>query len=189
MKPLGEIFGKRRVYWIIAILLLIYGGVSLVIFLNFFHIEHFVVVARGGERLLNYSNATPDFGNFSARAMRGRPEDSLTLPLIMNLIGSFISIVGGIGLINLLRKREKKEAKREVIDTMVMPDEKLVIRELEGHHGEMTQTEIVRLTKLSKVKVHRVVKRLESLGIVKKYPFGMTNKIKLEKSLYKDSDE
>ena len=90
---------------------------------------------------------------------------------------------------NILRRREKKEAKREVIDTMVMPDEKAVIKELETHNGELTQTEIVRFTKLSKVKIHRVVKRLESLGIIKKYPYGMTNKIKLEKSLYKDSEE
>jgi uncharacterized membrane protein len=36
---------------------------------------------------------------------------------------------------------------------------------------------------LSKVKVHRIVKRLESLQIIKKYPYGLTNKIRLEKRM------
>lgn len=54
------------------------------------------------------------------------------------------------------------------------------------NNGELTQSDLVRKTKLSKVKVHRIVKRLESLGIVSKYPYGITNKIKLEKSLYEE---
>ncbi|MBI3035785.1 MarR family transcriptional regulator [Candidatus Woesearchaeota archaeon] len=64
-----------------------------------------------------------------------------------------------------------------------MPDEKIAIGELEKNNGALTQSELVRNTGLSKVKVHRIVKRLESLGIVKKYPYGVTNKIKLEKIL------
>jgi len=67
---------------------------------------------------------------------------------------------------------------------MILPDEKIVIKELERSNGEMTQSDLVRRTKLSKVKVHRIIKRLESLGIISKYPYGITNKIKLEKSLY-----
>ena len=87
---------------------------------------------------------------------------------------------------NLLRAKETKELKKEVIESMILPDEKIVIKELERSNGEMTQSDLVRRTNLSKVKVHRIVKRLESLGIVSKYPYGITNKIKLEKSLYEE---
>ena len=87
---------------------------------------------------------------------------------------------------NLLRAKETKELKKEVIESMILPDEKIVIKELERSNGEMTQSDLVRRTNLSKAKVHRIVKRLESLGIVSKYPYGITNKIKLEKSLYEE---
>jgi len=65
-----------------------------------------------------------------------------------------------------------------------MPDEKIVIKELGRNNGELTQSDLVRKTKLSKVKIHRIVRRLETLEIISKYPYGVTNKIKLEKSLY-----
>ena len=65
---------------------------------------------------------------------------------------------------------------------MIMHDEKIVIKELERNEGELTQSDLVRKTKLSKVKVHRIIKRLESLFIVSKYPYGVTNKIKLERA-------
>ena len=87
---------------------------------------------------------------------------------------------------NLLRAKETKELKKDVIESMILPDEKIIIKELERNNGEMTQSDLVRRTNLSKVKVHRIVKRLESLGIVSKYPYGITNKIKLEKSLYEE---
>jgi len=64
---------------------------------------------------------------------------------------------------------------------MLTPEEKVVIKLLKENDGELTQSELVTRTKLSKVKVHRVIKRLESLNVVSKYPYGVTNKIKLEK--------
>ena len=73
-------------------------------------------------------------------------------------------------------------------DSMTTKDEKLVMRTLEENGSELTQTELVKRTKLSKVKVHRVIKRLESIGIVNKYSYGMTNKIRLKDSILKDKE-
>lgn len=84
---------------------------------------------------------------------------------------------------NLLRAKETKELKKDVIDSMILPDEKLMIKELEKNNGELTQSELVKKIGLSKVKVHRIIKRLESLGIIRKRHYGVTNKIKLEKIL------
>ena len=67
---------------------------------------------------------------------------------------------------------------------MTTPEEKLVIRILNENGGELTQSELVRRTRLSKVRVHRVIKRLESLNIVDKYSYGLTNKIKLNDSVF-----
>ena len=85
---------------------------------------------------------------------------------------------------DLLKKKEKKELTKSVIDTMLTPEEKKVIQLLEDNDDELTQSELVSQTKLSKVKISRVIKRLESLKVISKYPYGMTNKIKLEKKIY-----
>ena len=106
--------------------------------------------------------------------------------IIISFLGSVISILAGLSLFDLLRKKERKELTKSVIDSMTTPEEKLIIRELEANNDELTQSELVRRTKLSKVKVHRIIKRLESLKVVSKYPYGVTNKIRLEKKIYEE---
>ena len=180
MKPiLKEI---KKAHYFIMIMCFIYGGVSLIILI--FQVYYFL---RGQfsyvgdfrpERLANFTNYTG--------IRHGRFNALLSPFIIISFLGSVISIFAGLSLLDLLRKKERKEVTKDVVNSMIMPDEKIVIKELEKNNGELTQSELVRRTKLSKVKVHRIVKRLESLGIVSKYPYGVTNKIKLEKSLYED---
>ena len=158
-----------------AILCLIYGGIAffMFVYLSYFAIERAEIPAQQLSNLSSYPFT------------RQRPRPMLlSLLLPLTLIGSVVSISAGILFIRLLREKENKEIKMEIIDSMVLPDERIVINELEKNHGTLTQSEIVSSTGLSKVKVHRIIKRLESLGILKKYPYGLTNKIKLEKSLH-----
>ena len=165
----------RKSYWAIAILCIVCGGVAFVLFLNFFFRE------IHGESLMNASLA---FRNASV-GLRAVPARGGLSPLLATtFFSSVVSMLGGLALLSLLRAKEAREIKIGVIDTMVMPEEKTVIQELERNSGELTQSELVRATRLGKVKIHRIIKRLESLGIVKKYPYGLTNKIKLEKALY-----
>ena len=164
-----------------TILCFIYAGVALILFV---YMLYFLYV-RGQYPLPSFRNLA-QAGNFTGAAFRPHVR-TITMPFLgVFLFGSLISILAGISLMNLLRAKETKELKKEVIGSMTLPDEKIVIRELERNNGEMTQSDLVRKTKLSKVKIHRIVKRLESLGIVSKYPYGITNKIKLEKSLYEE---
>ncbi len=171
---------KRRLYWFITILCFIYGGVALILFvyqLYFLYIRGQYI--SSGLHFRNFTNIS----NFTGVSIR--PIRTAMAPFIgATLFGSIISILAGISIMNLLRAKETKELKKEVIESMILPDEKIVIKELEINDGELTQSELVRRTKLSKVKVHRIVKRLESLGIVSKYPYGVTNKIRLERGLY-----
>lgn len=172
--------GKRKFYWVVAILCLIYGGVALILLIQqsyFIYIRN--QFSPSGAFARNITQAT----NLT---FRPNIRTIVALPIAVNFFGAFVSILAGLSLISVLRSKESKELKKEVVDSMVMPDEKIVIKELEKNNGELTQSELVKKTGLSKVKVHRIIKRLETLGIVKKHPYGVTNKIKLEKILYEE---
>ena len=174
---------NKKVHYFIMILCFIYGGVSLIILI--FQVYFFL---RKGQFSYAGDFRPERFANFTnlEGIRHGRFNALLSPFIIISLLGSVISIFAGLSLLDLLRKRERKEITKDVVDSMVMPDEKIVIKELEVNDGELTQSDLVRKTKLSKVKVHRIVKRLESLKIVSKYPYGVTNKIKLEKRLYEE---
>ena len=165
--------GSNRLYWIIAILCLVYAGVSLIVFVRQLDATH----AREQRPRLGglQRNLTANGDEVE------RVRSSLVLSLIVNFFGMVTSLLAGISLLNLLRNRESKALTKELLDSIILPDEKLVIQSLEANGGELTQSELVKQTDLSKVKIHRIVKRLEEQGIVKKYPYGLTNKIRLEK--------
>lgn len=78
---------------------------------------------------------------------------------------------------NVLRT---KETKRFVISSLLTNEEKIVYDELVRRDGEATQKQLSTTTGFSPVKIYRVIQRLEGKGIVKSYPFGMTNKIILK---------
>jgi len=157
----------RAARWAVAVLCLVQGGILFVAFL------HSAVFVHFRPRL-----------NATLPPMRESRLPAREASAALAGLGALVTISAGIMLISMLREREGKELRRDVVDAMVTPDEKLAIRELERAGGEMTQSDLVRRTGLSKVKVHRVIKRLESLGVVSKYPYGVTNNIKLEKRLY-----
>jgi uncharacterized membrane protein len=60
------------------------------------------------------------------------------------------------------------------------PEEKKLIQELEKANGALTQKALTEATKYSRVKIHRLIKNLESKKIIKKLPGGQTNQIILE---------
>lgn len=153
-----------------------YGGIALFSLLQ----QSYFLYWRDARALERFNRNDTVAANVSGRAV-GRGFS--TVPLSVNFFGSFISIAAGLSLITLLRSKESKEITRNVVDSMIMPEEKRVMKELEEHGGELTQSEVVKMTGLSKVKIHRVIKRLEALGIVIKYPYGITNKIKLQKRM------
>lgn len=181
MKP---IFDKKKLHHLIMVLCFIYGGISIVVFLS----QLYFLVKRGqfnpafGQIAHNLtSNNLTHLGFWAGR------RTSMFYPvIIISFLGSVISILAGLSLSDLLRKKERKELTKSVIDSMTTPEEKQVIRELESNNDELTQSELVKRTRLPKVKVHRIIKRLESLKVVSKYPYGVTNKIKLEKQTYEE---
>lgn len=125
----------------------------------------------------------PEFGSF-----RRVPVETPMI-LIASFLGMAISTFAGFTLLDMMGKKEKTEITSQVMEHMLMPEEKLLIKLLEETGGEVTQSELVKRSKLSKLKVSRVIQRLESLNVVSKYPYGVTNKIVLDKGFSGAEDE
>lgn len=122
---------------------------------------------------------------------KGIPKGS-PLMLLVFLLGFVITFLAGIVIYQQQDKKEKKnirkellknkkEAKSKVINQMLLPEEKFMVKILEDNKGERTQSDLVKKSKLNKLKVSRILKKLESLKIIEKHPYGMTNNIRLKK--------
>jgi uncharacterized membrane protein len=80
----------------------------------------------------------------------------------------------------------KKEVKEELDLRGLTPEEKEVVKVLHKQdEKELTQSRIKDLTGLSKVKLSRILARLEKRGVVGKRPYGNTNLVFLEKKTEK----
>jgi uncharacterized membrane protein len=185
----------HTLYSIVMILCFIYGGISILFFLTQIMALNVEPSPIGRPPFMERMNETLALGEngsvFNATRERfvqfqGRNASYFYMVVFISLFGSAISIVSGLTIYHLLRKKDRRELTKSVIDIVTTPEEKLVLKELEESGGNMTQTELAKRTKLSKVKIHRVVKRLESIGVVSKYSYGMTNKIKLEKKVFEE---
>ena len=162
------------------ILSFLYSGISLIACIIF---------------LIGYINegSIPIFGRI--------PIQQSTILSLIKTVAGFVSIITGAGalisflsgwvlmktshstIVHKVEEKKEEEKKKEIDSDILMPDEKTLIKILKEHEGSMTQKELVAESGLSKVKVHRVLKRLEAKKVVSKYEFGMTNRIRLEKEL------
>ncbi len=112
----------------------------------------------------------------------GTQLDILLSPLmLLFLMGGLLSTIGGISLWSITRKKEIREVENNLKDILLTEEEKQIIKELEDASEELTQRELTERTGFSRVKIHRVISKLESKKLIKKYPYGQTNKIILEK--------
>jgi uncharacterized membrane protein len=179
-------FAHHKLHMAVLILCFLYAGASLVFFIT--NYSNFVR-AENMESRMRDVNQTPDFSNMSGIfPPPPRPEfreDRMARvarnTMITSLIGCIVSILAGISILDLVRKKEKRELTKSIIESMTTPEEKKVISALEDAGGELTQAQIVDNVRLTKVKAHRIIKHLEQMKIITKYPYGVTNKIVLEK--------
>jgi uncharacterized membrane protein len=127
----------------------------------------------------NYTNsANHSFGYGRRSFVRETPTELLLSPFsLVLLFTGLISTAAGFSILTLVRKKEIDFAKKSTRDLFLQPEEKSLVDELEKAGGALTQTELTKRTGLSRVKIHRVVRNLESKGLIIKQPFGMTNKI------------
>ena len=194
MKPDETIFRTKRKYFVVIILCFLYGGYSIISLGTHLYSSFWArdVAGLPGPREframddLNDSNSLQSqAGSQSARARNLSLVDILLSPQsIEYLFGGIVSIIAGLTIWSITREKEIKSIKEQTADNLMLPDEKAVINYLKRSGFESTQAKLAKETGLNKVQVHRVVKRLESKGIVEKHDYGLTNKILLKKELF-----
>jgi len=101
--------------------------------------------------------------------------------LAMNfLIGGLVSLLSGVSLASLLLKKGKKEITHRITHKLLLPDEKRIFELLAKSSDGLTQSKLTLESGLGKVKVSRIVSKLEEKGIIDKHKYGATNKIFLK---------
>ena len=104
---------------------------------------------------------------------------------------AIIAVIVVIGLVIMLSKpkerivlkkiKEKVEVKRKPIDySKLDKEEKVIVRVIEGADGTIFQSDLVEKSGFSKVKVSRILDRLEGEQIIERKRRGMTNVVVLK---------
>jgi uncharacterized membrane protein len=99
-------------------------------------------------------------------------------------LGLFVGIITYY-ILSVSFLKEKKDIRKNVLDllSILEKDEEEVIRNFIKNNGETNQSLLSKELKLNKVKVSRIISKIEKKGIIKKEKNGMTNKLILRKEL------
>jgi uncharacterized membrane protein len=186
-----------RKYVVIMILCFLFGGYSLILYLMqiysiFWQTETVMGIRREGEifptPVFSRELREENISNITNVSMPPRsfiiasPSSLLFSPFsITFLIMGIISLLAGFTIWNLVREKEIKTTKKAILDVFLLPEEKKVLSEIEKYGGTLTQSEIVKTTGFSRVKIHRIIKNLEKKNLIMKQQYGMTNKIILKR--------
>jgi len=100
----------------------------------------------------------------------------------------FIPLLASIGLFigtmfYYLLSPKFEKINEDVILNLFDSDERIIVETLIKNHGKATQAKITKSTGLSKVKVHRVLERLENKNVISKIKERKVNIITLNKDL------
>jgi uncharacterized membrane protein len=185
----GMMKSEYKKYIIVMIMCFIVGGSSIILF-SFQAYDSLLRQNRFPERLINntteFGNRSDTFNNsdFFRQSLREIPLENFYSPQsLMLLFSGVVLLAAGICVWILTREKEISSEKEKIKSLLLLPEERIIINELKKNKGNMTQSQLVKNTGLSKVKMHRIVNKLCSKGIIKKYPYGLTNKIVLEKEI------
>jgi len=173
----------------------LFGGYSLILYLMqvysvIWQTENIMGIRREEEAFpapfFSRDIAVQNDTNISGPPMRNfviaNPSSLLFSPFsIAYLIMGITSVLAGLSIWNLTREKEIKAVRKTIIDVFLLPEEKKILNEIERYGGSLTQSEIVKSTGFSRVKVHRIIRNLENKKLIMKQQYGMTNKIVLKK--------
>lgn len=116
----------------------------------------------------------------------------LAFNFVLPLIGGLLLVISGTTILNisqhtLLRRRSRNalvkatKARSLLLERVLSLDERRVIDIIRESGGEILQSNLVIRSGFSKVKVHRILKKLENRGIVMRGRLGITNSVMLSK--------
>lgn len=100
--------------------------------------------------------------------------------VLMGLFGLFSGLIV-YSILNSALEKQKQVVKTnmDIIMKFLTEDDREVIRLMIEKEGMTTQSEIARLPGMSRLKAHRIVKKLEDRGIVHVEKYGKINMIRM----------
>ncbi len=96
------------------------------------------------------------------------------------LAAGILCILNGLAWRKITHQKVVEAVRVDLSDKYLSDEEKEVIEVLENARGDVTQKELTVRTGYNKVKIHRVLQKLESKELIQKVPYGQTNKIVLK---------
>lgn len=101
---------------------------------------------------------------------------------------AFLGLMIGLVVFYIMSEKESKKSKVVKINTkkildLLSSEERLIINKLLENNGKVRQYEITYIDGLTKLKVHRLLKRLEAKDIIKKEKIGKVNNVLLDKEI------
>ncbi|MBU5688392.1 MAG: MarR family transcriptional regulator [Candidatus Woesearchaeota archaeon] len=115
---------------------------------------------------------------------------SIGIMIFVLLIGLYLFFFGQdekiVKEVRVIRKSDKKESKNIPETSFVQQknltyEEKFVIEKIIEAEGSILQSELVEKTNYSKVKITRILDKLEAKGLIERKRRGMTNLVVLKK--------
>ncbi|MEM5803795.1 MAG: MarR family transcriptional regulator [Candidatus Aenigmatarchaeota archaeon] len=115
---------------------------------------------------------------------------SIGIMIFVLLIGLYLFFFGQdekiVKEVRVIRKSDKKESKNiseksAIQEKNLTYEEKFVIEKIIEAEGSILQSELVEKTNYSKVKITRILDKLEAKGLIERKRRGMTNLVVLKK--------
>lgn len=111
----------------------------------------------------------------------------IPIPYMILLLSSMGLFVGCFSSYFLIAKqiKENKEINKNIEITLGFLDknERSIVKELIKNKGRLNQSEFEKVTGLNRVKVHRILQKLLSKGLVEKTSIGKSNVVQLREEL------
>jgi hypothetical protein len=184
-----DFFKSDKKYYLLIAMCFLYAGFAL---LSFSFTVYTEVVSQPSTMMgmdnnipdfnINRDLNSPDFRNPNFR--RVDYVGALFGASALNyLIGGLVSLFSGMALSLLVMKKSKKQITHGVVNTLLLPDEKIIFNLLAKSSDGLTQSRLNLETGFGKVKVSRIIKKLEEKGIIEKSKYGLTNKIFIKEKI------
>lgn len=175
---------NEKTQFTVGVMNLIFAVICLLIFIAQIYSFMYTVGITDGEteNIFNdkLQTSPPPINDF----FRGTTQRSPLL-VLLGLFGFAINFLSGLIIFDNIKKQETKKNIDIFHNKVLLPEEKKIVEIIKRFKGEITQSELVKESECSKVKISRIIKKLEANGIIKKHNYGLTNKIILETEIFK----
>lgn len=180
-----QLLNSDKKYLLLALICFLYAGFSLIAFIFTVYVGF---ETNQQDNNLPFYNIGPQDNNFFDNNQQFRPARTGKDPFsiifgatsIYFLAGGIITLLSGIGFLSITLNKRKKEITHNITHTLLLPNEKIIFELLQNMPNGLTQSKLTLESGLSKVQIHRILKKLDEKGIIEKHKYGATNKIILK---------